>query len=157
MTYCTTEFPPEKLNRLDFQYNYRFKIDTDKYLNILENQVNLLAGDDGRPVVGLGHFTVFGNGDPLPLRATVRYLNDNMEYETVFHKVYGSRQLDEKISERERDVIRLIALGHDNNTIAEKLCISSHTVRTHRKNLLNKTDSKTTTQLVVQCIKEGLI
>lgn len=157
MTFCTTEYPPEKLNRLDFQYNYRIKVDEDKYLNILENQVNLLADDEGRPVVGFGHFTVFGNGDPLPIRASVRYLNDNDEYETVFHKVYSSKLLGDAISNRERDVLRLIALGHDNDAIAKKLFVSPHTVRTHRKNMLTKTNSKNSTQLVVLCIREGLI
>ena len=38
---------------LEFQYNYRLKIGEDKYLNLLENQVNLISDDQGKPVVGL--------------------------------------------------------------------------------------------------------
>mgnify|MGYP000126755146 CR=1 FL=1 len=157
MNFCTTEFPIAKLNRLDFQYNYRFRVKGDGYLNVLENQVNLLADQEGRPVVGLGHFTVFGNGDELPIRASVRYLNDQNEYETVFYKVYGAKLLQESISNRERDVLRLIALGYDNDTIADKLFVSPHTVKTHRKNMLSKTGSKNSMELIVQCIKEGII
>ena len=105
----------------------------------------------------MGHFTVFGDGENLPVRATIKYLNDHKEYETVFHKVYGVSLLEEKISSRERDILRLVALGDDNKTIAEKLFISSNTVRTHRQNLLNKIQAKNSTDLVVQCIRNGII
>lgn len=157
MTYCTSVYSAKELNRLDFQFNYRLRNGNDTYINILENQVNLKADVDGKPVVGLGHFTVIGDGMQLPVRASIRYLNEKKEYETVFHKTYGALLLEDKISDRERDVIRLLAMGYDNQSIADKLFISSHTVKTHRKNLLNKTQSKNTAQLLVQCMREGLI
>ena len=119
--------------------------------------MNLLCSDEGRPIVGMGHFTVFGDGEALPIRASIRFLNANNEYETVFHKVYGASLLEEKISPRERDILRLVALGDDNKTIADKLFISSNTVRTHRQNLLNKIEAKNSTDLVVQCIRNGII
>ncbi|WP_224483460.1 response regulator transcription factor [Robertkochia aurantiaca] len=157
MAYCTSVYSAEELNKLDFQFNYRLRIGNDTFINILENQVNLKADTDGKPVVGLGHFSVIGDGNPLPIRASVRYLNERKEYETVFDKTYGNLFLEDKISDRERDVIRLLAMGYDNQSIADNLFISAHTVKTHRKNLLNKTQSKNTAQLLVQCMREGLI
>ncbi|MDW7691747.1 LuxR C-terminal-related transcriptional regulator [Flammeovirgaceae bacterium SG7u.111] len=153
-------YPPQLLDRLDFQYNYRFKNAEGNYVNILENQVNILADTNGRPIVGLGHFTVFGEGEELPMRATVRFLNEHDDYETVFYKVYNTgkiRLLESVITKRERDILRLIAMGHPNGLIAHKLGISVHTVQTHRKNMLEKTESKNSTELVVQAIREGLI
>ena len=157
MQFYLKNYSREQLNRLEFQYNYRIQIGKGNFLNILEKQVNLLCSEDGWPIVGMGHFTVFGDGENLPVRATIKYLNDHKEYETVFHKVYGVSLLEEKISPRERDILRLVALGDDNKTIAEKLFISSNTVRTHRQNLLNKIQAKNSTDLVVQCIRNGII
>ena len=150
-------YTKEQLSRLEFQYNYRLQVGNGRFLNILEKHVNLLCSDEGRPIVGMGHFTVFGDGEALPIRASIRFLNANNEYETVFHKVYGASLLEEKISPRERDILRLVALGDDNKTIADKLFISSNTVRTHRQNLLNKIEAKNSTDLVVQCIRNGII
>jgi DNA-binding NarL/FixJ family response regulator len=53
-----------------------------------------------------------------------------------------------KLGEREIEIIKLLAQGLGTNEIAEKLFISKHTVSTHRKNILNKTGSNNTTQLV---------
>ncbi len=94
MEFYLTNYEVSWLNRLEFQYNYRLKIGEDKYLNLLENQVNLISDDQGKPVVGLGHFTVYGQGKPQPMKAVARILNENNEYETVFRKVFGSKLLE---------------------------------------------------------------
>lgn len=157
MNFYMQNYEVNKLNKLEFQYNYRIKVGEDKYINILENQVNLISDNRGKPIVGLGHFTVFGNDKPQPMTAVARYLNENNEYETVFRKVFGSKLLEQLISKRELDILRLLALGCNNNEIAEKLFISLYTVQTHRKNMLAKCDAKNTTDLVVKCIRQGIL
>lgn len=42
------------------------------------------------------------------------------------------------LTSRELEVAGLITAGHTNNSIARKLCISPHTVNTHRKNIFRK-------------------
>jgi DNA-binding CsgD family transcriptional regulator len=155
MTFCMTEYSPEDRYRLDFQYNYRLRTSAETYINVLENQLAILNDENGKPVVGLGHFTVFGEGQDLPLRATIRLLNKDNHYETVFQKIYGLRQIGHRLTNRERDVLRLIALGETNEEIAARLNISIHTVLTHRKNMLEKSGSKNTAQLLVDAIREG--
>ena len=61
------------------------------------------------------------------------------------------------ISKREREVLKQIAQGLTSKDIAEVLFISQHTVDTHRKNLLRKTDSKNTADLVKFALKNNLI
>ena len=61
------------------------------------------------------------------------------------------------LSNRELEITKAFAEGLNAEEIAEKLFISSHTVKTHRKNILKKTYSKNTTQLVSRCISAGLI
>jgi DNA-binding NarL/FixJ family response regulator len=64
---------------------------------------------------------------------------------------------DHKISKRELDVLKLIALGNSNEEIAEKLNISSTTVRTHRANLISKTGCANTASLVMYAIKNKFV
>ena len=61
------------------------------------------------------------------------------------------------ISEREKEIIKLIADGMTTNEIAEKLFLSRHTVESHRKNILLKLGLKNSTGLVKYAIHTGLI
>jgi DNA-binding NarL/FixJ family response regulator len=61
------------------------------------------------------------------------------------------------LSEREIEVLQKICLGLSNNEIAEILHISKRTVDKHRANLLEKTNSKNTANLVIYAIKHKLI
>ena len=64
---------------------------------------------------------------------------------------------DEKLTKREIEVLREIAAGLSNDEIADKLHISSTTVRTHRTNLLQKTNSNNTASLIMYAIKNKII
>ncbi|MBN2814129.1 MAG: response regulator transcription factor [Bacteroidales bacterium] len=64
---------------------------------------------------------------------------------------------NEGISEREKEVLTLVARGLTNKEIAEKLFISSHTVITHRKNITAKLGIKTIAGLTVYAVINNLI
>jgi len=61
------------------------------------------------------------------------------------------------LSERETDVLRLIALGHTNAEIAEKLYISVRTVETHRAHIQQKLGVSTRAELVRSALSRGLV
>lgn len=61
------------------------------------------------------------------------------------------------ISEREIEIIRMIAEGFSNKEIAEKLFLSNHTVNTHRKNIMNKLGVNNTAGIVLFAVKENII
>ena len=63
----------------------------------------------------------------------------------------------EELSDRELEILLLICNGMKNSEIAEKLFISKRTVDKHRENLLLKTQSKNTANLVVYAIKNNLL
>ncbi len=65
--------------------------------------------------------------------------------------------LSENLSEREKDVVKQIALGKTNKEIGEALFISPHTVITHRKNITGKLGIKTVSGLTVYAILNNLI
>ncbi|MCB9336071.1 MAG: response regulator transcription factor [Flavobacteriales bacterium] len=61
------------------------------------------------------------------------------------------------LSEREIEIIRLISDGLTNKEIADTLYLSTHTVNTHRKNIMNKLGIKNTAGIVIYAVKENII
>lgn len=62
-----------------------------------------------------------------------------------------------EITDRELDVIKLIAKGKSNRDIAEDLVLSEKTVKTHVSNLLGKLELNDRTQLAIYAIKNHLV
>ena len=61
------------------------------------------------------------------------------------------------ISKRECEIIVLISEGNTNVQIADKLFLSSHTVNTHRKNIMSKLGVKNTAGIVMYAVKTNLV
>ena len=61
------------------------------------------------------------------------------------------------LSDREREVLTLIAKGFSNKEIAEQLVISVKTVETHKGNLMEKLGMRTRPELVAYALKKGLL
>lgn len=78
---------------------------------------------------------------------TLSLLNKSSENRT--------RQSEIILTDREEEVLRLIASGFTNKEIAEKLFISHRTVDTHRTNLMKKLDVNNLAGLVSYAIKHG--
>lgn len=62
-----------------------------------------------------------------------------------------------ELSEREKEVVRLIAAGNSSSEIAENLIISIHTVNSHRKNILKKLKLKSPTELILFAAEQGWV
>jgi DNA-binding NarL/FixJ family response regulator len=63
----------------------------------------------------------------------------------------------EPLSDRERDVLHLLALGHTNQEIGKTLFISVRTVDTHRAHIMRKLQLDTRAALVLFALANGLI
>lgn len=63
----------------------------------------------------------------------------------------------EDLTEREREVVNLVAKGRSNQEIANELVISEKTVKTHVSNILGKLQLGDRTQLAIYAIKKGLV
>jgi DNA-binding NarL/FixJ family response regulator len=68
-----------------------------------------------------------------------------------------SKESHAELSEREMEILILICQGLSNQEIGDKLFISKRTVDKHRANILEKSESKNTAQLVVYAIKNKLV
>jgi two-component system response regulator NreC len=68
------------------------------------------------------------------------------------------RRADEDpLSDREREVLRLLALGHTNQEIAQELFISVRTAETHRAHIMQKLRLSSRAELVRYALAEGLL
>jgi two-component system response regulator NreC len=67
------------------------------------------------------------------------------------------RAAQDPLSDREREVLRLLALGHTNQEIAGQLFISARTAETHRAHIMQKLRVTTRAELVRYALKQGLL
>jgi DNA-binding CsgD family transcriptional regulator len=135
-------------NRANYTWNYRFKNSSDVYVNIIQNTTPLAFDSQDKPIIGLAHYTVLHADIKMDISASAKLLNDQNEYETIYFNNYGQKLLSEGISNRERDVIRLLVLDYSSKEISDKLNISAHTVDTHRRNILKKLNISSTGELI---------
>jgi NarL family two-component system response regulator LiaR len=79
----------------------------------------------------------------------------------VLHNIRTESQIDDEmhtaLTERELDVLRLIANGYSNSQIAEKLVISENTVKGHVSNILSKLHLADRTQAAVYAWQQGIV
>ena len=75
---------------------------------------------------------------------------DHIEYEKL-------SCLPVSLSQRELEIVRIISEGKTNSEIADQLFISTHTVNTHRKNIMAKLGVKNTAAIVMYAVKYRLV
>lgn len=68
----------------------------------------------------------------------------------------GLKPTPDPLTEREVEVLRLVAQGLSNDDIAEKLVVSERTVRTHVSNILDKLHLANRTQATLYALREGI-
>jgi DNA-binding NarL/FixJ family response regulator len=89
-----------------------------------------------------------------PDRIIIRKLEKQL---SLLYSQTQEEQGPEEISDREKEVLRLVAIGLTNKEIADKLFISSHTVITHRKNITAKLGIKTIAGLTMYALINHII
>jgi DNA-binding CsgD family transcriptional regulator len=148
MEFTLTNIAEDDRHKANYTWNYRFKNADDVYVNLIQNTTPLAFDSHGKPIIGLAHYTVLHADIKMDISASAKLLNEQNEYDTVYFKNYGQKLLGDGISHRERDVIRLLVLDFSSKEISEKLSISSHTVDTHRRNILKKLNISSTGELI---------
>jgi DNA-binding NarL/FixJ family response regulator len=89
-------------------------------------------------------------------------LSDNKEniikrLSELIEALPAEKKQKSELTARERDVLRMVALGFTNKEIADKLFISIHTVITHRKNITKKIDIRTASGMTAYAILKKII
>jgi DNA-binding NarL/FixJ family response regulator len=87
-----------------------------------------------------------------------RYVNPELGARLITADAEAARQAEEDpLSDREREVLRLLALGHTNQEIAKRLYISVRTAETHRAHIMQKLGLQTRADLVAYALERGLL
>ena len=58
-------------------------------------------------------------------------------------------------TDREYEILKLLRQGLDSHEIGEKLFLSTHTIDTHRRNILKKTNKSSTSDLIIELMEKG--
>ena len=74
-----------------------------------------------------------------------------------FRRVSYDQDESVPLSEREREIVRLVALGSSGPEIADELRITHNTVRTHVRNAMTKSGARSRAHLVAKALGDGLI
>ena len=144
-------------------YNYRFLDAKGEYKTVLQRATYIPGGKDGLPLGMIGvifDLTHFKTG--LSMVHTIEEIKEynNRRVNTILYKrVHPIHDLQENgsISSREREILKYISDGLGSKGIADKLGISIHTVNNHRKNVLAKTNCKSSAELINYAAKHGLL
>ncbi|MGD2126131.1 MAG: response regulator transcription factor [Desulfobacteraceae bacterium] len=91
-----------------------------------------------------------------------RYLSPGISERVIEGYLEGKQVLKsesawDNLTQREREILKLIAEGYKNKEIADYLCISLKTVEKHRTNLMNKLDLHNIAALTALAIEKGLV
>nr|WP_315153915.1 LuxR C-terminal-related transcriptional regulator [uncultured Flavobacterium sp.] len=146
----------EKMLDYKISYSFRFKIQNGEYALFNHQSLMLSLDENG------------GLGKSLNIHTRIDHLSNFNTYKVSLLGLNGEpsfmnlnpeaeKQDIKEFSKREVDILKLISNGLNNAEIAEKLFISVETVKKHRSNILTKSDTKNTVQLIKNCVLQGLI
>lgn len=149
--------PVEKILSYKTSYDVRFKMGDGNYLRVLQQVTPIEIDENGSIFRTLGVHTdithIKPEGKPL---LNIIGLNGEPSYYNVEPNVVFE-PAKPKLTKREQEIVKLIVEGYSTENIADKLCISSNTVKTHRKNILAKTDANSTVSLAMEAISQGWV
>lgn len=97
------------------------------------------------------------DSEPEELLTAIRIVNNGQQYipPDVAAKLV-ERMTRPELSDRELEVLRLVAQGISNQEISTALAISESTVKTHINRILRKLDAKDRTQAAIMALKRGI-
>jgi two-component system, NarL family, response regulator LiaR len=99
------------------------------------------------------------DAEPETLLAAVRAVARGKTYidPAVSGQLLHASSPHDELTPREREVLRRLALGLSNKEIADALCISEETVKTHVGSVLAKLQVENRAQAIVQALRRGLV
>ena len=131
--------PSNQAKDLHATYNTLLKTTNGEYKWYFHQLAVLGCDQNGFPRYGLkflSNISAYKSDDILNFNI---YKKDPVkETELIFSRDYYPQEINNSLSEREREIIILIKKGYTTKQIADELFISENTVSTHRKNIIKK-------------------
>ncbi|WP_377178504.1 LuxR C-terminal-related transcriptional regulator [Namhaeicola litoreus] len=146
------DFTLSKVNLADrkklvYSYNFRVKTAQGSYVQIVASLTPTHFDEKGKPILGLAHYTIVET-EGQSSSCGVKILDENNRYKTLFYKNYFHESLFSKLSQRQVEIVKLLADGKKSKEIAKEIFLSNHTVDGHRRNILKKLGFRSTDELI---------
>jgi len=142
--------------RKDYKHIYecRAKNAEGNYIRFIVQQQILELDENGNPWLLFGVFDISPNTSPLE-HAKVRVINYKTGEIVPFSIV--ERESDIKLSDREKEILKMASVGMLSKEISDKLFISIHTVNKHRQNIMQKMNTNNVIEAINYARKLGLL
>lgn len=144
---------------LTFAFNFRVLSKAGAERIFIQNISFINNFSKGAPLHFVGTFTDvthFKNDNKIIFVAEKNNA-DNNNNELITRDVFSPDQNTVHLTKREIEVLKCINDGHSSKQIAVKLFASLNTINNHRKNILKKTRTKNTSELISFALKQGLL
>jgi len=140
-----------------FSFTYRYYRKDGCITNLLQHSTYLEPGPSGNPLLNrvvFSDITYYKTDCRMSL--TISYLTKDKGYIPIYKKRYNPLSKNH-ISTRELEILKLCLKGLSSKLIAEKLYLSIHTVKNHKRNMMEKTASKNISELINFALKNRLL
>jgi len=145
--------PAEELPDYRLSFNHRFIHKNESISEFLLEGTFSRYENSKSPVLNLKVFSEIGDiktDDTINL--TIFRYSTYQGYQKVFTKVYV-KKYNSTLSQRELEIIKLCHEGLSSKMIADKLKLSIHTVKNHKRNCMEKTGTHNISELIHVCIQ----
>lgn len=148
--------PSDKIEKYKVRYDFRIKNSEDRYIRIL-HQLIIIQHEGIHIFRSLGVHTdiTYLKPEGKPVLSFIGLEGEPSYIDVTFENIYQPTK--EVLSRREKEILKYLAEGKNSAQIAKILSLSKFTVDTHRKNILKKTKSFSTSSLISKSINEGWI
>lgn len=142
----TSSLDKKQIKNARFSINYRIKHKEGSYAQFLDQFIVLETDKNNNPVLVIGTYN-----DITPYKSDYKIIFSISEFNFKDgNKIISSKAFPEniKMTPKEKEIITLLKNGETSKSIASILNISYHTVNVHRRNILEKLQSKNTSELM---------
>lgn len=150
----------EDLSFFRFSMGYRFRDCGGNIRNIRQQHVLTQINDQAMPLGILAFVSDLTDAirEPKIFHQIEQYDAENSCWRTAISREYfPDIDEDKLLSKKELEMVKWLAEGYSSKQIADRLFLSFHTVNTHRKNMLRKTNCQNVAELIQYALRNRLI
>ena len=149
----------EHMMHLKSSYCFRMRMASGAYEMFHHQSLHTLKSEEGELLEAVNIHTHIQH---LATKNNYHVVVSGIGERNDFHKMQWLQRAQVEpepaaLSKRETEIIALLAKGLNTTQISERLCISNHTVRTHRKNILQKTKCRNSSELISTAFEQGYL
>jgi DNA-binding CsgD family transcriptional regulator len=145
----------EKLFKYKVQYDHRMRRADGQYIRVLSQYVIIQHDEEDVRTFVVHTDITHLKKDTVPVLSFIGLDGEpsynNVDVRNIF------KPTKEVFTRREKDILKALASGMSSSEISEALNISKHTVDSHRKNMLKKTEAKSTNEIISIAFNRGWV